>query len=192
MPAIVQDSRLDQIPEPFRERYLEITALSDAFCREHLNDEYRDACRRMAKLLCVPGSPVKQGKAASWACGIVYCVGQVNFLTDPSQTLHMRSEEIARGFGVSPATMQTKARTIRSGLELMDFDPEFTVPSRVPDNSFIWLLELNNGLIIDIHSGIQHGSCSICAAATTAARRRGAGAVAYTPRGARRFGRETR
>jgi len=139
----------EQVAEEFRQRFLEVVALTDEFCHKHLNDEYQEACRRMAGLMCLPGFPVMQGKPASWASGIAYCVGQVNFLTDPTQTPHMRTEEIARAFGVSVATMQSKARTIREGLNLMPFDPEFTLPSRVADNPLVWMLEVN-GLLIDI------------------------------------------
>ena len=49
---------------------------------------------------------MKRGKRASWACGIVYLLGWVNFLSDPNQESHVRSEEIAKWFGVSMATMQ--------------------------------------------------------------------------------------
>jgi hypothetical protein len=142
----------EQIPADARSRFDEIVGLTDAFCDQHLNGEYREGCRRLAAVICLVGGPINQGKALSWASGVACCLGQVNLLTDPSQSPHMRSEEIARGFGVSPATMQSKARDIREGLGIMQqLDPRFTLPSRLDDNPLVWVHEVN-GLLLDIHN----------------------------------------
>lgn len=143
------DKLLDQIPPDYRERFVEIAALTDTFCDRFLNDEYKDICRFMAASFCEEESPVLKGKAASWACGIAYAVGWVNFLTDPSQTPHMKAEEIASGFGVSTATMHAKHREIRNRLDLMPMHPAYTIDSRIDDNPFIWYLELD-GFVMDI------------------------------------------
>jgi hypothetical protein len=141
----------EQISADARSRFDEITALTDAFCREHLNDEYCDGCRRLTAAVCLAGGPIHEGKAASWAAGIAYTLGHVNFLTDSTQSPHMRSEDIAHAFGVSPATMHSKARDIREGMDIVRFDPRFTLPSRLEDNPLVWMLDLN-GLLIDIRS----------------------------------------
>ena len=79
----------------------------------------------------------------------MYALGRVNFLTDPTQTPHMAAAEIASGFGVSQATMMSKARVIREGLDLMPFHPDWCLPSRLDDNPLVWMLEVN-GLLMDI------------------------------------------
>lgn len=140
---------LDDVPHDFRERFMEIVTLADDFCDRFLNDEYEQICRKMAACLCQDGSPVLRGKPASWACGLVYAVGRVNFLTDPSQKPHLKAEEIAQGFGVSPATMHAKSREIWNGLDLMALDPDFTIASRVDQNPLIWMLSIN-GVMMDI------------------------------------------
>jgi hypothetical protein len=139
-----------EVPAEFRQAYLEIVSLTDEFCNERLNAEYQELCREMTISICQDGSPVIRGKRASWASGIVYSVGWINFLGDPSQQPHVRSEEIAKWFGVSTGTMLSKAKTIREGLDLIPLDPAFTLPSRLDDNPLIWMIELENGLIIDI------------------------------------------
>jgi hypothetical protein len=139
-----------EVPAEFRRAYLEIVSLTDEFCNERLDVEYQELCREMTISICQEGSPVLRGKRASWASGIVYSVGWVNFLGDPSQHPHVRSEEVAKWFGVSTATMLGKAKTIREGLDLMPLDPAFTLPSRLDDNPLIWMIQLDNGLIIDI------------------------------------------
>jgi len=102
----VSKNIFDNVPPAYQERFIEIVALADDFCDRFLNDDYKQVCRKMAVGICQKGSPVLRGKPASWACGIMYAVGRINFLTDPSQVPHMKAEEIAQGFGVSP-TSQT-------------------------------------------------------------------------------------
>ena len=120
-----------EVPASLRERFAEITDLLDACCEERLNDDYRLLCREMAAAICQPGSPVMRGKAGSWAAGTLYVLGQMNFLTDRSQTPHMTSGEIAAAFDVSPATMHNKAKTIREGLDLSHLDPTWQLPDRL-------------------------------------------------------------
>ncbi|MCX5676493.1 MAG: DUF6398 domain-containing protein [Planctomycetota bacterium] len=137
------------VPEAYAGRLSDLVGLTDAFCDVHLNAEYKDLCREMDVEVCQEGSPVLHGKPEGWAAGIVYALGRVNFLDDPSQTPHMKSSEIAEGFGVAVATMQAKAKVIREGLDLMPFDPDWCLPSKVDDNPLVWMLEVN-GFIIDI------------------------------------------
>jgi hypothetical protein len=143
------DESIDDVPMALRERLAEIVELTDTFCDQHLNEEYKEICRSLAVEICQEGSPVARGKPASWACGVVYSAGWVNFLTEPSQSPHMQSEAIAEGFGVSVATMQAKSKAIREGLELMPMDPDFCLPSRMEDNPLAWMVEVN-GLLVDI------------------------------------------
>lgn len=125
------------VPRELLPRYQEIVALTDQFCNERLNEEYRSICRTAAAGLCQDGSPVMRGKVAGWAAGVVAAVGWVNFLGDPSQDPHVRTEEIAKWFGVSAATLQNKSKTIRDGLDMMRFDPAFTLPSRMERNPLV-------------------------------------------------------
>ena len=49
-----------------------IAGLVNVFCREHLNEEYADLCRRLTeKLARKRPSPLVSGKPNTWACGIV-------------------------------------------------------------------------------------------------------------------------
>lgn len=143
------DNSLDDVPPEYQERFTEILALADNFCDRFLNDEYKQICRKMAVGLCQKGSPVLRGKPASWACGLVYAVGRVNFLTDPSKDPHMKAEDIARGFGISPATMYAKSTDIWNGLDLILLDPNFTIASDADRNPLIWMMKVN-GLMMDI------------------------------------------
>ena len=75
------------VPKSMQATYEAITSLTDAFCREHLNEDYRVLAQRMTAALCRKRpSPLASGQPRIWACGIVYVLGQINFLTDPSNT----------------------------------------------------------------------------------------------------------
>ncbi|MCC5830771.1 MAG: tetratricopeptide repeat protein [Phycisphaeraceae bacterium] len=140
-----------EVPEAYRDRFDAIAERTDAFCDRHLNDEYKQLAREMATSICQKGSPVLKGKPEGWAAGVIHALGQVNFLTDPSQAPHMKSEEIAKSIGVSPATMQAKAKIIREGLELMPFHPDWSLPSRLDDNPLVWMLVVD-GMVVDIRT----------------------------------------
>jgi hypothetical protein len=89
------------------------------------------------------------GRANSWAAGIVYAVGQVNFLFDKSQIPYMAASDLAAGFGVASSTAGNKAKTIRDALNIHMMDPEWTLPSRMKDNMMVWMLSVN-GYIVDV------------------------------------------
>ncbi len=44
-------------PQKMRATYESILALTDAFCRDHLDDDYRNLARRMAAKLMIPYIP---------------------------------------------------------------------------------------------------------------------------------------
>jgi hypothetical protein len=139
----------NEVPQAYRDRFDAIVERTDTFCDRHLKDEYKQLCREMAISICQSGSPVLKGKPEGWAAGIVYALGRVNFLTDPSQTPHMKYTKIAKGFGVSTATMQAKTRIIWNGLDLMPFHPDWSLPSKLDNNPLVWMLKVN-GFIVDI------------------------------------------
>jgi hypothetical protein len=131
-----------EVPKAYATRFMEIIGLIDSFCDVYLNAEYKELCREMAVAVCQDGAPVLKGKPGGWAAGIVYSVGYVNFLGDPSQTPHMRSVEIAEGFNVSMATMQAKARLIRKEFDLIPFHPVWSLPSMLDKNPMVSMATL--------------------------------------------------
>lgn len=145
------DEYTQQVPEEWRERFAEIVALTDSLCDAHLNDEYKDLSRRMTAALCQEGSPANRGRPASWASGVVYSVGWVNFLSDPNVKPHMAAAEIANALGVSESTMQAKARVLREGLDLVKFDPSWCTASTLDHNPLAWMIEID-GMLLDTRS----------------------------------------
>jgi hypothetical protein len=138
-----------------RERFLAIVALTDAYCMAELaplGEEYRDACRMMAAVVCRKGSPVVEGRstAEGWAAAIVAAVGFVNFLGDKETEPHKTMAQVAAGFGVSESGLAAKSVRVRKMLDLGQFDPDWTLPSLLDRNPYVWMLETTTGMVVDV------------------------------------------
>lgn len=127
----------------------EIASLVDAFCKEHLNAEYADLCRRLTeKLARKRPSPLLSGRTNTWACGIVRTIGWVNFLDDKEQKPHMKLTAIDKAFGVGESTGQGKSMLIRTMLKISPMDPEWSLRSSMEQNPMAWMIQVN-GFLVD-------------------------------------------
>jgi hypothetical protein len=125
------------VPAKLRKQLGEIVKIVDDFCERHLDEEFKGLCRDMAAALFLAGLPLGSGKAAGWAAGIVYSVGWVNFLGDPSQPHHMKAEDMAKAIGASPATLMNRARNIREGVGLRRVDERWSTKAMLQRNPFV-------------------------------------------------------
>lgn len=66
-----------------------------------------------------------RGDRRIWAAGIVYAIGRVNFLADPSQLPHLRTDDLADRLGVKQTTTAGKGRLIMDRLRIGLMDPEY-------------------------------------------------------------------
>jgi hypothetical protein len=97
--------RSKSVPKGMQSTYDSIVALTDAFCREHLNEEYRELAQDMAAALCRKrSSPLSSGQPRTWACGIIHTLGQINFLSDRSTQPYMTMADVSSAFGVGQST----------------------------------------------------------------------------------------
>jgi hypothetical protein len=140
------------VPDAMQSRFQEITTLTDALCKEKLNAEYALLCRELAAALARKRpSPLVGGQVKTWACGIVYTIGFVNFLFDKTQNPHMRADELCAWFGVAASTGGNKAKQIRDMLHINQFDGKWMLPSLINESPMAWLISVN-GLIVDARS----------------------------------------
>jgi hypothetical protein len=139
---------LPKIPHQTSELYNKIAELTDSFCEQFLNEEYLQLCREMAAALCRKKSLAKGGRPESWAGGIVHALGAINFLFDKASEPYLPVGEIAKGFSMSMATVAAKSKIIRDEFELMYFDPDWSLPSKIDDNPLAWMVTIN-GLLCD-------------------------------------------
>ncbi len=138
-----------KVPKAAEPLFREVTTQTDAFCAVHLNAEYAEMARRAAAALgrkrpC----PLASGKAQTWACGILYALGQVNFLSDRSHQPSMPMAELCRRFGVGASSGGNKAKEVRDLLGFRMFDPSWTLPSLLAQNPMVWMIRVD-GLIVD-------------------------------------------
>ncbi len=144
--AAVKSTR---VPRVLVETYDAITTVTDAFCRDHLNGEYGELARLAAAALCRKRpSPLLRGKPTTWACGILYALGQVNFLSDKSEEPHMALGELCNLIGVGKSTASAKAKGVSGTLDLHHFHPDWTLPSLLAQDPVAWFIEVD-GFIVD-------------------------------------------
>lgn len=138
-----------RIPVVLRDRAQQIIDVTDAACRAHLDEEYGRLARRLlARLARKRPSPLVRGDERIWAAGVIYAVGQVNYLFDRTQTPHMTAEQLAEALGVVKTTMANKAGVINRTLGLGVFEPDLTRVTMIEQHPMAWLVEVD-GFILD-------------------------------------------
>jgi len=138
-----------RIPNAMLDRAQAITEVTDAACREHLDDEYGRIARRLvARLARKRPSPLARGDVRIWAAGVIYAVGQVNFLYDRTQTPHLTADQLAERLGVVKTTMANKAGLINRTLGIGIFEAELTRIAMIEQHPMAWIVEVD-GFLVD-------------------------------------------
>ena|SRR6266567_5965671 len=122
----------------------EIVGITEAVCLAVLDKEYADLARRAAaKLARKRPSPLVGGRRVTWAAGIVYSLGQANFLFDPASEPYMTADQLSEAFGVAKSTMGSKARQVRDLLRISPFSPEFQRADVAEQSPLAWIIAVN-------------------------------------------------
>ncbi len=139
----------EKVPKAMQEKFDAIVVLTDEVCHEHLDEEYALLARQATAALCRKRpSPLQSGRVSSWACGIVYALGFVNFLFDKTQDPHMSAADLCAAFGVAKGTGSAKSKVVRDALNMSQMDPNWFRPSHMDDNIMAWMIMVD-GLILD-------------------------------------------
>lgn len=147
---LMSQSKLKGIPVALKPQVEQILERLEAVCTEPLGADFVAPCQDMAlDLARLRNSPLKTGRALSWACAIAYTVGDLNFLYDPSRRPKWRGADVCAMFGVSQSAVSPKSTQIRRALGLSPIDTRYWVPRLYPNNPFVWILSVN-GLLMDI------------------------------------------
>jgi hypothetical protein len=73
-----------------------VIKLTDKVCADLLDEEYAGLARQVvAKLARKRASPLQSGPAATWAGGVVWALGQVNFLSDWPSGPYVAHDDLA-------------------------------------------------------------------------------------------------
>jgi len=141
-----------KIPKAMRPVAEDIIQITDEVCAKLLDAEYADLARHaIAKLARKRPSPLLSGRRGTWAAAVVYALGQVNFLFDPSGEPHLTADELSAAFGTAKSTMSSKAKQVRDLLKMNQFTAEFLRADVLAENPMIWFVEVD-GLVMDSRS----------------------------------------
>jgi hypothetical protein len=137
------------IPKAIAPCYVEVAELIEGFCDEKLDEEYKALCLKALQKLCRKRpSPLRGGRATTWACGTIYAIGSNNFIFDKSQPHNMTATEIAEWFGLSKSTAGSKTSEVSRLLKLDYANIEFQLESTISQNPALWLLSVD-GYVVD-------------------------------------------
>jgi|GEM_PF-1015216 len=127
LPPIIKQAK---IPVAHAEKYLAVSELIEKVCAEKLNGEYKDLCIHTLQKLCRKrSSPMSRGRVSTWAAGIIYAIGSVNFLFDKETEPYLSAADIGEYFGISKSTAANKAAEIKNILNIDFLQPEYTLDS---------------------------------------------------------------
>lgn len=106
----------------------------------------------MAAALCRKRpSPLASGQPKTWAAGIVYVLGPINFLGDQSFPPHMTTAALCAAFDVGESSVHAKARAIEKALQIRPFDQIWTPTSLLATNPLVWMAEVG-GVVVDLRA----------------------------------------
>jgi hypothetical protein len=147
-----KSARSASVPKAMQAICDAVVALTDAFCAEHLNAEYGELSRAMAAALARKRpSPLSSGQPRTWACGVVYTLGQINVLSDKASQPYMTMAEVCAGFGVGQSTAMAKSQAIRRALGAGRFDPNWMLRERAARTPLVWMARVN-GFYVDLRA----------------------------------------
>ncbi len=77
---------------------------------------------------------------------MIYAIGQVNFLFDPSQQPHLSADQLAELLGVVKTTMANKAALINKALDIGVLEPDLTTTAMLEQHPLAWIIEVDGFL----------------------------------------------
>jgi hypothetical protein len=140
-------SRSTTVPKEQQETFATLTAMTDRCCEEYLNSEYADLARYAIAALCrKKPCPLSQGYPQTWACAVLCALGHVNFLYDKASKPYASMSQLCGHFGIAVSTVGGKAKRVRDIVGIRHFDSKWTLPRRIRDGSFSFLIEFSGPL----------------------------------------------
>ena len=142
--------------KPTRDKLTEMTV---AFCKQALDKEYEELCRRMIdKMARKRLVSFLSGRLELWAASVIYAIGSFNFLQDKSFKPYVSTDEIADFFGVSNGTMRQKAAQIKKMFKMGNpfFDFEFATQRIIKNSPFKNFAVAQDGFVIPLPDDMLH------------------------------------
>jgi hypothetical protein len=129
--------------------FIAVTAITDEFCRAHLDDHYGELARKAAATLARKSpSPLLKGNAKSWAGGILYALAKVNHLGGGEGQSFSSLGEVCDLLGIGRSTGTAKGGEVIAALKIRPLDTKWLHPDVLTDDPRAWLIEAS-GMIVD-------------------------------------------
>jgi hypothetical protein len=152
-------TKSEKIPENMQELFDKIIKLTDDCSKKYLNDDYSQFSGYFTAALCRKRpSPLLKGRPNTWACGIIYALGFVNFLFDKKTSPYVSANDLCKHFGISTSTAYAKSKTIRDTFGMYQLDPDWCLPCLMDDNPLAWMVKVNGF----ISSSTAKGYLRVC------------------------------
>ena len=104
----------------------ELIRITGEFCDDLLDDEYKQLAEKLIQKMSRKRQvPFLSGKIELWAAGILYALGQINFLFVKRSEPHIQAGYLCQVFGLSMGSVSTKARRIREMFRMDHWNSEF-------------------------------------------------------------------
>lgn len=140
---------MGNIPKAMQQKYDEIATIIKPYCDEYLNEEYKELClHALEQLSRKQPSPLSAGQPQLWAAGILYAVGQNNWLFDNRNQLHRTEKELVSPLNVTEDAAASRANEIRRTLQIDTGNSEWILPSALDGIPAMWKVMLE-GAIVD-------------------------------------------
>jgi len=128
----------------------QLISLTTEFCEQHLGDEYEQLCEKLIRKMSRKRNvPYLSGRIEVWAAGVIYALGQINFLFDRSFEPYATHDDICDHFGTNKSTTSQKAKLIRDMFKMRYGNDEFLTERNKKDKPFGKSMMIN-GLILPI------------------------------------------
>ena len=130
------------------EKAHQLISLTTEFCEQHLDDEYEQLCEKLIRKMSRKRNvPYLSGGIEVWAAGVIYALGQINFLFDRSFEPYATHDDICDYFGTNKSTTSQKAKFIRDMFKMRYWNDEFSTDQNKKDMPFGKSMMIN-GLIV--------------------------------------------
>ena len=122
--------------DKIKEKQEELKRMISEFSDEYLNNEYKSLNLKLLNKLIENNVSFNRGRVENWACGIIFAIGQLNFLFERSITPYVSHNRVCGYFETRKETAWIKSRDIRRLLNLKlgdeELSTEFTLSLNIP------------------------------------------------------------
>ena len=122
--------------DKIKEKQEELKRMISEFSDEYLNNEYKSLNLKLLNKLIENNVSFNRGRVENWACGIIFAIGQLNFLFERSIMPYVSHNRVCGYFETRKETAWIKSRDIRRLLNLKlgdeELSTEFTLSLNIP------------------------------------------------------------